>query len=201
MTMNAVEITNVSKSYGKTKALNNINLSIRKGDCVLLVGHNGSGKSTLLKCILKHISYQGSTFCFDHQIGYIPEKALLPDFMTVKQFLTELHRLKFKNQDRIDELLAHYNLDDRKNHIISSLSKGMRQKLLIIQALLGEPQLLLFDEPLNGLDEDTKNQFMNDIKHLLEYNCTIVITTHHPEQYSIKHRRIVQFYFGEASEV
>ncbi|HOI46260.1 MAG TPA: ABC transporter ATP-binding protein [Bacilli bacterium] len=199
--MNVIEIKDLVKQYPKVIALNHISLSIRSGEIVLLVGHNGSGKSTLLKCIMNHIRYIGKIECFEPNIGYIPEKVLLPDFMKVEQFLIEIGRLKSTKEIEINPLLERYQLLDKKNHKISSLSKGMKQKLLIIQSFMGDTKLFLFDEPLNGLDEASKELFMQDIQSLSSLKCTIIITTHSPEHYPFKERKLYHFIQGEVHEV
>jgi len=199
--MNVVEVHGVFKKYGKITALNNVSLNIRKGEVVLFVGKNGSGKSSLIKCILDHISFQGKIYRYENNIGYIPEKVNLPDFLTVYNFLKEISILRGSFEiELIEHLLSRYSLSSSRDKMLSSLSKGMRQKVLIIQSYLGNPHLFIFDEPLNGLDEQTRKIFIEDIKIAKKDRKTIIITTHHTDLYSISKKRVVIFENGAIYE-
>jgi len=199
--MNVLEIHEVSKQYGKTYALKSVSLTVSKGDVIFLTGSNGSGKTTLIKCILDQIRYKGTIRVFTNDIGYVPEKVNLPDFLTIRGFLNELaHLRKWKDGGLIEAYLKKYHLDEANAKNIHALSKGMRQKMVLIQAFMKDANLFIFDEPLNGLDEEMREVFFDDLKHLRKQKKTILIATHHPNMYSLSKKRVVEFENGELHE-
>ncbi len=178
----------VEKSYGKHKVLNNVSYAFCSGKCYLLVGENGSGKSTLLKGMLKLISFtSGEARIHQTPIGYVPEKIVFPEFLSIHQFLSELARIRGlkgkKANERIDALLEEWELSDSRDRKMGELSKGMNQKVLIIQALLTSPELYFFDEPMSGLDERSQRRLVNQIRALKIEKKTMIVTTHYPRQY------------------
>lgn len=187
-----VDVRNVSKKYGKKKVLDEVNLKVAKGDIYGLVGNNGAGKSTLLKIITGiEESYSGEFSLLkasDRKEYYEVRKyigALIeePGFYTglsVKDNL-EYYRIQrgIPNSKRVDEVIDMMGLADDKKKKFGKLSLGKKQRLGIALALLSEPQLLILDEPINGLDPQAIMDFRNLMLKLnREKGVTIIISSH-----------------------
>lgn len=189
-----VEIKNVSKKYfkSKSKSLNNVNMSITKGIFGLL-GENGAGKTTLLKTLATvmpvqegAISIYGDDITKDVEkirkyIGYLPQEFDFFESLTVYEMLEYIALLKNvevgNREEEITSLIHQFNLQDKKNSKIKSLSGGMKQRLAIAQALLGDSKLVILDEPTVGLDPNERLRFRNIINEKSS-NRTIIISTH-----------------------
>lgn len=186
-----LEIQNVSKSYGKKNALQSCNLVASKHDIVGILGQNGCGKSTLFKSIMGlieydtgEISFNGKTCDFDQRkrFGYMPEqRSLFLDLTLYEQlkFLAELKGLniEYTNQ-QIDSLIERFDLKDKKHCVINKLSKGQQQKVQLIAALIHNPDVLILDEPLNGLDFYSVQIVMNELKIQASLGKIILISSH-----------------------
>lgn len=182
---NLIEIKDVSKTYHKQKALDDVTISLRRGEIYGLVGNNGAGKTTLLRVFCRLLKPKGevkfSSELNDRKIGTLIEKPGLYGDMTAYQNLkAKAYSIGYpcKKEDLL-QLLEAVGLGDVKNKPVGRYSMGMKQRLGIAMALLGEPELLLLDEPINGLDI----QGINDIRSLLmrlnqERGITIVISSH-----------------------
>ena len=186
-----IELKNISKSYGQTKALKGIDVKINSSKIYGLLGPNGSGKSTLIKIILKIIEpTKGTVNYFDdnlkngfyNSVGYLPEERGLFLNSKVKDVLNyfgKLKNLRGKNLDKkINYWLERLALKDSSHFQIGQLSKGNQQKVQLITALLHEPKLLILDEPYTGFDP-LNQQLLNEI--ILEYSSndkTIILSTH-----------------------
>ena len=175
-----IKINNLEKVY-KNKTVLKINkMTFSSGNVYLLCGANGAGKSTLVKSILKIIDYYGDIKINSKLIGFLPER--FPEISYISTF-TFLKCLKIDNNyERIEELAAYFDLDLKKS--ISSLSKGNLQKVMIIQAIMNNANIMIFDEPLNGLDLANQKKFIDLLKSLKDENRCIIITTHYPSYYS-----------------
>ena len=183
-TTNIIEIKGLVKKYRKEKVLDIDTFSFVKGGCYLLVGANGSGKSTLIKLIVSLIKpTYGEINVYTNNIGYVPEKYTFPQYLTVYDFLDNLCKVKYKKdmKDKINYLLKWWNIE--KNKKIKALSKGMKQKILIMQAIIEELDLYIFDEPLNGLDINSQNDFILMLYHLKMLGKTIIVSTHYEKYY------------------
>lgn len=186
------QATNLNKKYNKTSILNNINIEIRRGEIYGLIGENGAGKTTLIKILTGLIlKTDGKITLFNKEvnvntsldrkkIGSIIEAPALYLEMTAKQNL-EIQRIQQGITDKncIDELLCLVNLDGAKNKKTKNFSLGMKQRLGLAIALLGNPELLILDEPLNGLDPTG----IKELRELLiklnkEKGITIIISSH-----------------------
>lgn len=162
--MNELVVThNLSVSYNyfsNQPTFHPISFTIHNNEVHALVGTNGSGKSSILKIIAGLMAHwQGTLKKYTESIGYVPENVQLPPYLTVHEFLyfhAQLSCTEKKNINQcIDELLAQMHLNHVKHKKIRELSKGMRQRVCFIQALLGKPQLLILDEPFSGLDQES----------------------------------------------
>ena len=184
-----LEITKLFFSYDKKSPflLNDINLKLKKGEYLSIIGDNGSGKSTLLKLILKFLlPVKGNIKINSQNIGYVPQKQ--DDFnsqfpMTVYELLN-CHRkvLKLKDKSLITKNLELVKMQNYKNALIGTLSGGQRQKILIARALLGSPELIIFDEPSTGIDVKSQQEIYSLIKKLnIENKITILSVEHNVE--------------------
>jgi ABC-2 type transport system ATP-binding protein len=166
--MSALALDNVVFSYGGTNVLHGISFSVSRGEIVGLLGPNGAGKSTTIKIIagilaaysgrvtVAGLELPGQAIEVKQHIGYVPEAAGLYESLTGQEFLELIGRLHDVEeetlQNRIHQLLETFGLTSDRLGRIDSYSKGMRQKVLLASALLHNPELILLDEPLSGLD-------------------------------------------------
>lgn len=183
-----IELKNISKTYGKRLILKEINYIFKGNNCYMLVGANGSGKSTLIKIILDLIKpTTGRVIREDYSIGYVPEKYNLADFLTVETFLIMMGSLRCKEEEylkeRINYFLSFWEIEDARNKKLNHLSKGMMQKVVIIQAMLHDPDIYIFDEALNGLDVEMQKKLINYISLEKKKGKIIIITSHYPKLY------------------
>lgn len=172
-----INIINLTKKYNNFLVFNNLNLNFKNDFINFLVSENGSGKSTLIKCILKLTKFKGEITTNCKTMSYCPDKINLPDFITIEYFLSLFNI----DQNKATVLLSQFKL--KKELHVNELSKGMHQKLLIIQCLCKDADVYLFDEPLNGLDKNSENIFLKEITELFHKNKLIIISSHQIEHY------------------
>ncbi|MEG2212753.1 MAG: ABC transporter ATP-binding protein [Clostridiales bacterium] len=182
-----LKIAQVTKTYGKTIATNNINVA--DGQIAVLLGPNGAGKSTIIKCIAGLLRFQGEITINGHDnhsieakksLGYIPEMPAIYELLTVEehlQFIARAYQLHHW-QPFAEQLLERLELADKKHKLGRELSKGMQQKLSILLAMLPQPQNIIFDEPLVGLDPHAIKELKQIFRELKEQNCALLISTH-----------------------
>ena len=150
----------------------------------MIVGKNGAGKSTLLKIILGFVwPTKGHVETGKLQVGYVPEKMTLPLFTTVSSFLDTMRLLKGGSSEEADYYLDYFRLTTAKDKKLKELSKGMLQKVVIIQAFLGSPDVLIFDEALNGLDREMQKKLLDLIDGEKKKGKIILITSHYQDYY------------------
>ncbi|PKG40816.1 ABC transporter ATP-binding protein [Psychromonas sp. Urea-02u-13] len=184
-------LTSVAKQYGQLDALKDINLVLEEGEVLGLFGHNGAGKTTMMKLILgilKVNSGSVSVFGLDpnhkkawasrKKIGYLPENVSFYDQLTGLQVLTYFARLKSVPKKQIIELLETVGLSEAQHRAVKTYSKGMRQRLGLAQAFLGEPKLLLLDEPTVGLDPVATKDFYHSVDQLKSSGASIILCSH-----------------------
>lgn len=179
---------NVTKSFKDVKANKGISFQVGQGEIALLLGLNGAGKSTLIKCICGLLGFEGKITVGGFEsgsarakalIGYVPETPALYDYLTVGEHLEFIERAyKCKNPALKERLLELFELSDKRNKLGKELSKGMQQKLSICCALLHEPRLVIFDEPMVGLDPYAIKTLKNIFLELKEKGVTVIISTH-----------------------
>ena len=186
-----LSLSQVTKQYGEQKAVNHVDLTLQAGECVGLAGHNGAGKSTVMKLILGLIRpTSGSVTLFGEnvsggrateirrKIGYLPEIVALHPSLTGKETLDFYARLKGTDTKHNHALLERVGIAQSANKRVGAYSKGMRQRLALAQALLGSPQILLFDEPTTGLDPASRQMFYQIVRELKEQGATVLLCTH-----------------------
>ncbi|SFT95850.1 ABC-type multidrug transport system, ATPase component [Algoriphagus locisalis] len=185
-----LSVTNLVKTYGKQNAVNDISFELQGGEVVGLLGPNGAGKSTTMKCIvglLRKTSGEITLGGHDHLsveakrlFSYIPETPYVYDLLTVHehmQFVAQAYGVK-DWRGKADEYLELFELADKKDKLGRDLSKGMRQKVSICCALLPDPQVLFFDEPMIGLDPKAIKNTKKVFRELKEAGKTILVSTH-----------------------
>ena len=185
-----IELKNVTKKYGNFKAVDNISFKIEKGEVVGFLGQNGAGKTTTMKMITGLIEpTDGEIFIEDEKIsrksrkciGYMPENTPLYQELTVKEFIDYMAELKgLKRQERkqqVQKLITDLGLADVGNKLIRNISRGYKQRVSLSGALIGNPDILILDEPTVGLDPKQVIEIRNLIKSLRK-NHTVFISSH-----------------------
>lgn len=188
---NVISLQAVSKSYAKETVLRNIDLQVKPGECVVLVGHNGAGKTSMLKLMLGltrptsgTVNVLGQNPAFSASVaqrlalGYLPESVAFYEAMTGREVLTFYAQLKNSNHSECEKLLELVGLADAAKRRVGTYSKGMRQRLGLAQAMLGNPQLLFLDEPTTGLDPVLRQHFYELIDGLQKEGATSIISSH-----------------------
>ena len=184
-----LEVSNVSKKYGKVVANSDINFQVNDGEITVLLGPNGAGKSTIIKCICGLLRFEGKISIDGIQnrelkakakIGYVPEMPVLYDMLTVEEHLEFIARGYNLNdwKEYGEELLKRFELDDKRTKFGKEISKGMQQKVSICCALLPKPKVIIFDEPLVGLDPHAIKSLRETIMELKSQGVSMVISTH-----------------------
>lgn len=186
------EILNVTKTFGKKTVLNNLSLTINENNICAIVGTNGVGKSTLIKSILGLIKRDTGTITFNGEdiallinrgkVGYLPEALGFSKNVTLRNYLKDMAVIKGIDKSHIDEridyLLELFHLKDRENDNVSTFSKGMKKMVGFMQSVLSTPELLILDEPTDGLDPISRRIMLNYIKKISQEGCTVIITSH-----------------------
>ena len=191
-----ISIENVSKVFGRHKALKNVFLEIKEGEIFALLGPNGAGKTTLISAICglcRQTSGNIKVNNFDtlthyketrNQIGLVPQELPLDGFESVYnscQFSRGLFGLK-DSRDHIEKILKTLSLFDKRDEQIFGLSGGMKRRLLIAKALAHEPKILFLDEPTAGVDINLRRDMWRAVRELKEKGVTIILTTHYIEE-------------------
>jgi Cu-processing system ATP-binding protein len=187
----AIVARGVSCHYGALRAVDGVDLAVRRGELFGLIGRNGAGKSTLFKMMLGLVvptagdilidgrSVQGRGFrAVRRGIGYLPENIVLYDNLSGLETLRFVARLKGAPIAQCAPTLARVGLADAADRPVREYSKGMRQRLGFAQALLGSPRVLFLDEPTNGLDPQAIRDFYAILRELRDDGVTVVITSH-----------------------
>ena len=201
-----IEVKNLSKSYGENRALNHVNFSVGENTVVGFLGPNGAGKSTTMNIVTGYISAsEGSVTVGDYNtldnpneakklIGYMPEIPPLYVDMTVKEYLNfeyELKKVTLPREKHIREICALVRITEVYDRLIANLSKGYRQRVGLAQALIGNPPVLILDEPTVGLDPKQIIEVRNLIKNLGK-NHTVILSSHIlPEVQAVADRIII----------
>ncbi len=193
---NMVEIVieKLTKRYGDLVALDNASLQISSGEVFGLLGPNGAGKSTLLKTLVGILKPTSGTVRVDGYdivqdpekakriIGYLPENPSLYTGLTTQEFLQFVGKIRGVEDDRLDweisESLKSFSLEEKRNSLVGSLSKGMKQKVAIIATSLHSPEVLVLDEPLTALDPKTRASVKEWIAAQTKRGVTTILSTH-----------------------
>ncbi|SDR82835.1 ABC-2 type transport system ATP-binding protein [Polaribacter sp. KT25b] len=183
-----LSLKNLDKKYGKVHAVNNLSFDIQKGNVYGILGPNGSGKSTTLGIILNVVNRTSGEFSWfkgqlsTHEalkkVGAIIERPNFYPYMTATQNLALICKIKGISTEKIDEKLATVNLFERRHSKFSTFSLGMKQRLAIASALLNDPEILILDEPTNGLDPQGIHEIRQIIKSIAANGTTILLASH-----------------------
>lgn len=187
-----LELMNLSKSFGRTVAVDDLSLSVRPGEVLALLGPNGAGKTTTIRCITGlaradsgTITVAGTDLLADPQaakaaIGFVPDRAWFYPKVTAREllrFVAGVRKLATPGA-QIDALLHRFGLLEHSNRLTETYSHGMRQRLAFCVALLGEPRLLITDEPMVGLDVHGHREVKLLFRELAAAGRTVILTTH-----------------------
>ncbi len=183
-----LSLKNLDKKFGAVHAVNNLSFDIQKGNVYGILGPNGSGKSTTLGIILNVVNRTSGSFSwFDgtisthealKKVGAIIERPNFYPYMTAAQNLKLICKIKGVTYDKIDEKLKIVNLYERRNSKFRTYSLGMKQRLAIASALLNDPEILILDEPTNGLDPQGIHEIRKIIKEIATKGTTILLASH-----------------------
>lgn len=184
-----IRVSGVSKYYGKFRALDHLNFAIGKGEFVVFLGPNGSGKSTLYRCILGITAYDGSIHVAGKDpltngksvrshIGYMPQHPSLHEDMTVDETLSFYAELRGDTKSNAVTLLERTMLAHTLPLKVGELSGGMKQRLAFVTSLIGDPDILLLDEPTANIDEQSQRLLQLWLTELKQQGRTIIVSTH-----------------------
>lgn len=183
-----LSIKNLSKNYGYLKAVKNVSLEIQKGNVYGILGPNGSGKSTTLGIVLNVVNktsgeyswFGGTMETHDalKKVGAIIERPNFYPYMTAQENLELVCKIKGINFSKVTEKLELVGLNERKDSLFRTFSLGMKQRLAIASALLNDPEILILDEPTNGLDPQGIHQIRDIIKQIAAIGTTILLASH-----------------------
>lgn len=189
-----ISIKNLRKSYGTKEVLKGIDIEVRRGEVIGYIGPNGAGKSTTVKIMLGLISdfdgeinilgqdIRSGGVDYKSKIGYVPETADIYENLSAREYLTFVGELYGMDYDKADEkankLMELFGIGDVYDSRISSFSKGMKQKTLIISALINNPDILFLDEPLTGIDANSVMVFKEVLERLAKEGKTIFYSSH-----------------------
>ena len=187
-----IEVKNLTKQYGSKTAVKNVSFSVGEGEILGFLGPNGAGKSTTMNILTGYISSTGGTACINgidvledpiaakKCIGYLPEKPPVYGDMTVKEYLNFVYSLKkskLPRESHLAEICELVKITDVKNRLIRNLSKGYQQRVGFAQALVGNPSVLILDEPTVGLDPKQIIEIRTLIKRLGKHH-TVILSSH-----------------------
>lgn len=183
-----LSISNLSKNYGPLRAVKNLSLEIQKGNVYGILGPNGSGKSTTLGIVLNVVNKTSGEYSWfggkmaTHEalkkVGAIIERPNFYPYMTAQENLQLVCKIKNIKYAKVQEKLELVGLIDRKDSKFRSFSLGMKQRLAIASALLNDPEILILDEPTNGLDPQGIHQIRDIIKQIASQGTTILLASH-----------------------
>ena len=183
-----LSLKNLDKKFGRVHAVNNLSFDIQKGNVYGILGPNGSGKSTTLGIILNVVNKTSGEFSWfngklsTHQalkkVGAIIERPNFYPYMTAVQNLSLICKIKDVSTEKIDEKLKIVNLYERRNSKFSTFSLGMKQRMAIASALLNDPEILILDEPTNGLDPQGIHEIRQIIQEITKNGTTILLASH-----------------------
>jgi ABC-2 type transport system ATP-binding protein len=183
-----LSLNNLSKNFGHIQAVKNLSFNIEKGNVYGILGPNGSGKSTTLGIILNVVNKTSGEYTWFNgkrsthealkKVGAIIERPNFYPYMTASQNLKLICKIKGISSERIDEKLTEVNLFERRNSTFKTFSLGMKQRLAIASALLNDPEILILDEPTNGLDPQGIHEIREIVKSIAAKGTTILLASH-----------------------
>ncbi|MBL4807577.1 MAG: ABC transporter ATP-binding protein [Rhodobacteraceae bacterium] len=186
--MTALLIENVSKSYGPLETVCDVSLHLAAGERLALLGHNGAGKTTLMRMVLgltpltsgkiEVLGVAPGSRAARRAIGFLPESVAFHGALTGREQLHHFARLKSVKASVADDFLERVGLTHAMNRKIRTYSKGMRQRIGLAQALLGQPKLAVLDEPTSGLDPISRHEFYDIVDDLAKAGTAVLLSSH-----------------------
>ena len=203
-----LEINNLSKSYGKIKALQDLNLTVHAGEIYGILGPNGSGKTTALGIILGILNPDRGSFSWfegkygeyhRRQIGSILETPNFYPYLNAPDNLKIVARIRGIEQDNFDEILDVVSLLDRKTSKFRAYSLGMKQRLAIAATMIGNPEVVIFDEPTNGLDPQGIAEVRMILKQIADSGKTVIMASHILDEVEKRWSQVAIIKYGKLS--
>lgn len=199
-----MEVKHIHKSFGKQAVLQDVNFSLHPGEVLGLLGPNGAGKSTLMKIIIGLWTADTGEINAPSHIGYLPEQNPLYEEMYVREYLQFMSRLLYHGEKRntrpnpneVESLIQRVGLTSEANKKIGTLSKGYRQRVGLAQALLGDPKLLILDEPTTGLDPNQLIEIRQLIRETGEQRM-VILSTHIMQEVEAMCSRVIVLDHGQ----
>lgn len=203
----SLQVINLTKKFAEQTALNNINISIEKNEIIGLLGPNGAGKSTLMKSIVGALKIDEGEIIFNGKniseneieskknIGFLPENNPLYLEMYVKEYLQFVANIHKISEARVDEVIELVGITPEKSKKIGQLSKGYKQRVGLAQAIIHQPDLLILDEPTNGLDPNQIIEIRNVVKEIGKEK-TVLLSTHIMQEVEALCSRVILIHKG-----
>ena len=201
----AIQIQHLNKHIGKQHVLKNVNLTIDDGEVIGLLGPNGAGKSTLMKIMVGVWEATSGEVHVPKSIGFLPEQNPLYEDMYVREYLRFFVGLRSKEQgaksqdELVEQLIARVGLTAEANKRVGQLSKGYKQRVGLAQAMIGNPELLILDEPTTGLDPNQLEDIRALIREMGEER-TVILSTHILQEVKQMCTRVIIINHGEIKE-
>lgn len=204
-----LEIKNVSKSFGKVKALDNVSFNVEKGDLFGLIGQNGAGKSTLFRCIMDFFDEYEGEILYDgnlmkslplEKIGFLPEERSLSPKKTIEEeirYFARLNLMKGLDKKTLQKYFEKFEIKGKLNDKIKDLSKGNQQKVQLLASLIYKPDFLILDEPFSGLDPYNIRLLQDIIKEVNNSGTTIIFSSHNMENIEDMCNKLVMLKDGQ----
>lgn len=204
-----LEIKNVSKSFGKVKALDNVSFNVEKGNLFGLIGQNGAGKSTLFRCIMDFFDEYEGEILYDgnlmkslplEKIGFLPEERSLSPKKTIEEeirYFARLNLMKGLDKKTLQKYFDKFEIKGKLNDKIKDLSKGNQQKVQLLASLIYKPDFLILDEPFSGLDPYNIRLLQDIIKEVNELGTTIIFSSHNMENIEDMCNKLVMLKDGQ----
>lgn len=204
-----LEIKNVSKSFGKVKALDHVSFNVEKGDLFGLIGQNGAGKSTLFRCIMDFFDEYEGEILYDgnlmksiplEKIGFLPEERSLSPKKTIEEeirYFARLNLMKGLDKKTLQKYFDKFEIKGKLNDKIKDLSKGNQQKVQLLASLIYKPDFLILDEPFSGLDPYNIRLLQDIIKEVNELGTTIIFSSHNMENIEDMCNKLVMLKDGQ----
>lgn len=214
-----LEIKNVTKTFGDEIIFKNVNLIVKKGEAISIIGKSGSGKSTFLKCLNRLEEINGGEILFDNKninnypisilrqkIGLVFQDYNLFEHLTVfENLIIGLIKIKNYSQTKSEkmtlDILKKIDLLDKKDKFPDELSGGQKQRVAIARSMLMKPDIILLDEPTSALDKEFKESVLNLIAELIEENMTLIIVSHEEEFVKKVSDRVIELKNNKLKEV
>ena len=203
----SLQVINLTKKFAEQTALNNINISIEKNEIIGLLGPNGAGKSTLMKSIVGALKIDEGEIIFNRKniseneieskknIGFLPENNPLYLEMYVKEYLQFVANIHKISEARVNEVIELVGITPEKSKKIGQLSKGYKQRVGLAQAIIHQPDLLILDEPTNGLDPNQILEIRNVVKEIGREK-TVLLSTHIMQEVEALCSRVILIHKG-----